>query len=112
MECTPGLFVGDDAHIVPCRGGSFPWEVEWGNVIHYPIPPPHSTYCGGSVRFRDDVGIVPYIRVKLRTTQRTLHQSRFFWEAVEFLGLPLFRGCRLGGGDVSPAADIALTRLI
>ena len=76
------------------------------------IPPSHSTHCGGSVRFRDDVGIVPYIRVKLRTTQRTLHQSRFFGEAVEFLGLPLFRGCRLGGGDVSPAADIALTRLI
>ena len=38
------------------------------------IPPSHSTHCGGSVRFRDDVGIVPYIRVEPRTTQRTLHQ--------------------------------------
>ena len=26
----------------------------------YPIPPFHSTYQGGSVRPRDDVGIVPY----------------------------------------------------
>ena len=31
----------DDAHIIPCRGGVFPWPVEWGNVMllfHYPVP--------------------------------------------------------------------------
>ena len=27
------------------------------------------------MRLRDDVGIVPYIRVELRTTQRSLHQN-------------------------------------
>jgi len=32
----------------------------------------HSTYQVGSVRLRDDVGIVPYICVGLRSVQRTL----------------------------------------
>ena len=40
--------------------------VEWGNVIHYPIPPSHSTRRRNSIRLRDDVGIVPYILAGLR----------------------------------------------
>ena len=44
--------------------------VEWGNVIYDPIPPPHSMHCGGSVRLRDDVGIVPYDLLELRAIQR------------------------------------------
>ena len=34
-----------------------------------------STYQVGSVRLRDDVGIVPYIRVKPCTVQRTFYQA-------------------------------------
>ena len=37
------------------------------------FPPSHSTQCGSSVRLRDDVGIVPYIHVGVRTIQRSLH---------------------------------------
>ena len=71
MACAAGLFVGDDAHIVPRRDGLFPCPVEWGNVIYDPVHPSHSTRRGSSVRLRDDVGIVPYIFVELRAIQRT-----------------------------------------
>ena len=55
--------------------------VEWGNVIYCPVPPSYSTHQVGSVRWRDDVGIVPYILVEPRTIQRTLHQfpSAFYY---------------------------------
>ena len=47
--------------------------VEWGNVIYYPVPLSYSMHYGGSVRFRADVGIGPYIRVGVRSVQRTLY---------------------------------------
>ena len=57
------------------RAGSvyFQDPIEWGNVNYYPVLLPHSTYRGSSVRLRDDVGIVPYIHVGVRSIQRTLH---------------------------------------
>ena len=56
----------------PPRAGSvyFQDPIEWRNVIYYPVSPSHSTYCGGFVGLRDDVGIVPYILAGLRTIQR------------------------------------------
>ena len=49
-----------------------------GEMLRFhPIPPPHSTHYGGSVRFRADVGIGPYILAELRAVQRTACQSRF-----------------------------------
>ena len=43
--------------------------VEWKMLFIIPFPPSHSTYQVGSVRLRDDVGIVPYIRVGVRSDQ-------------------------------------------
>ena len=43
--------------------------VEWKMLFIIPFPPSHSTYQVGSVRLRDDVGIVPYIRVGARSDQ-------------------------------------------
>ena len=38
---------------------------------HYPITLSHSTDQGGSVRLRDDVGIVPYNHDQVHSIQRT-----------------------------------------
>ena len=38
----------------------------------YPITPFHSTYQGSPVRFRDDVGIVPYVHAEVHSIQHTL----------------------------------------
>ena len=49
--------------------------VEWGNVAflsHSPVP---FNVPRGSMGFRADVGIGPYIRVGVRTIRRTLHQA-------------------------------------
>ena len=56
------MFVGDDAYIVP-RWGRF-ISMAWldGEMLcFYPVSLFHSTYCGGFVRLRADVGIGPYI---------------------------------------------------
>jgi len=86
MGCTQDFIVGADAHIGPRRVGLFSRLVEWGNVIYCPVPPFHSTYQVGSVRWRDDVGIVPYIFVGLRSIQRTLHQfsGAFYYTIIPF----------------------------
>ena len=39
-------------------------------LCFYPVSLFHSMYCGGSVGLRDDVGIVPYIRVGVCAVHR------------------------------------------
>ena len=54
----PVVFVGDDAHIVPCRVGLYLRPVKWENVtLYYCIIPSHSPHQGNPLGFRDDVGI-------------------------------------------------------
>ena len=65
------MFVGDDAYIVPRRGRfiSMAW-LDGEMLCFYPVSLFHSMYCGGSVGLRDDVGIVPYIRVGVCAVHR------------------------------------------
>ena len=45
----------------PAGSEYFHARVNGGMLRYYPIPLSHSTYQGGSVGLRDDVGIVPHI---------------------------------------------------
>ena len=67
----PGPLVGDDAHIVPPRSDKIHARLNGKTLRYKSIPPSHSTYRGGPVRFRDDVGIVPYDHDRLHPIQRT-----------------------------------------
>ena len=69
MQSVP--FVGADAHIGPRRGDIFMIRLNGEKLYKHPISLSHSTHHNGSVRLRDDVGIVPYIRVEPCTIQQT-----------------------------------------
>ena len=68
MEGGSGLFVGDDAHIVPRWGwvfmGGLNAEARADDLCR---GAGHSTGCGGFISLRADVGIGPYIGVEPRT---------------------------------------------
>ena len=76
MECTKGLVGGDDPHISPRRGRFISMGGWMEKCCFHPISPPHSTYRGVSWGLRDDVGIVPYIRVEPCAVHRIFHQFR------------------------------------
>ena len=85
MECTQGLIVGGGGKTIPQPEGKLarhPWVglISMGGgrekCCFHPLSPPHPTYRGVLWGLRDDVGIVPYIRVEPCAVHRIFHQFR------------------------------------